>query len=216
MRLFITGGTGVIGRAFLPAADAAGHILVAPTRTELDLFDPAAVAEAVAGCDAVLHLATRIPPPAKAANPEAWAENDRLRAEASRILVDTALAAGASLYLQPTVAFVYPPDVRANEDTPLGPIAPILRSALAAEQQALRFAAASRTGVVLRLGLLDGPGTANTRPDPRFGATLHVHDAAHALLAALSTPSAIYNICRDHERISNTRFKTASGWHPHH
>lgn len=216
MRLFMTGGTGVIGRAFLPAADAAGHILVAPTRTKLDLFDPAALAAAVKGCDAVLHLATRIPPPPQADNPDAWAENDRLRAEASRLLVDAALAADASVYLQPTVAFVYPPEVRADEDTPLGPVAPILGSALAAEREAMRFAASGRSGVVLRLGLLDGPGTANAQPDQRFGATLHVQDATHALLSALSVPSGIYNVCRDHERISNTRFTVVSGWHPHH
>lgn len=216
MRLFITGGTGVIGRAFLPTADAAGHILVAPTRTELDLFDPAALAVTLEGCDAALHLATRIPPPAQADNPEAWHENDRLRAEASRILVDAALSTSVSVYVQPTVAFVYPPDSPADEDTPLGPTAPILRSALNAERETMRFADAHRNGVVLRLGLLDGPQTANTQPDHRFGATLHVHDAAHALLAALAVPSGTYNVCRDHERISNSRFKAASGWRPHH
>lgn len=216
MRLFVTGGTGVIGRAFLPAADAAGHGLVAPARTELDLFDSHAVTAAVAGSDAILHLATRIPPPAEAGNLDAWRENDRLRAQASRILVDAALAAGISAYLQPTVAFVYPRAVCADEDTSLGPIAPTLRSALAAEQEAMRFGAAGRNGVVLRLGLLDGPGTANPQPDSRFGATLHVLDVGSALLAALAVPSGLYNVCRDGECISNERFKLASGWRPRH
>jgi nucleoside-diphosphate-sugar epimerase len=216
VQLFVTGGTGVIGRAFLPAAAAAGHGLVAPNRGELDLFDPAAVSDAVAGCDAILHLATRIPPSARADDLQAWAENDRLRTDASRILVDAALARELSLYLQPTVAFVYPLAAPADEDTPLGPIAPILYSALVAEQQAARFAASDRTGVVLRMGLLDGPGTGNERPNRQFGATLHVLDAAQSLLAALSVPSGIYNVCRDDERVSNNRFKTASNWHPRH
>jgi nucleoside-diphosphate-sugar epimerase len=68
--------------------------------------------------------------------------------------------------------------------------------------------------VVLRLGLLDGPGTGNDEPDDRFGATLHVEDAARALVAALGAPSGIYNVVRDGERVSNRRFRDASGWRP--
>ncbi|HEU0024546.1 MAG TPA: sugar nucleotide-binding protein, partial [Thermoleophilaceae bacterium] len=60
MRLLISGGTGVLGRALRPLADAAGHALAMPGREELDLFDPSAVADAVRDVDAVLHLATRI------------------------------------------------------------------------------------------------------------------------------------------------------------
>jgi nucleoside-diphosphate-sugar epimerase len=47
-----------------------------------------------------------------------------------------------------------------------------------------------------------------------LGATLHVSDAARALLSALSLPSGIYNVCRDGERVSNERFTGAAGWHP--
>jgi hypothetical protein len=36
MRLLVTGGTGVLGRALRPLADAAGHELAMPTREELD------------------------------------------------------------------------------------------------------------------------------------------------------------------------------------
>jgi hypothetical protein len=39
---------------------------------------------------------------------------------------------------------------------------------------------------------------------------------ARALLAALTLRSGIYNVCRDHERVSNTRFTRAAGWHPRH
>jgi hypothetical protein len=34
-------------------------------------------------------------------------------------------------------------------------------------------------------------------PDPEFGATLRIHDAARALVAAPTLPSGIYNVCRD-------------------
>ncbi len=97
MRLLITGGTGVLGRAIRPAAEAAGHELTMPAHEELDLFDPGAVADAVRGVDGVLHLATRIRPLEQVSDPDAWLENDRLRADASRVLVDAAVAAGAAL-----------------------------------------------------------------------------------------------------------------------
>jgi nucleoside-diphosphate-sugar epimerase len=113
VRLLVTGGTGVLGRALRPLAEAAGHEV-------------------------------------------AWRENDRLRADASRILVDAATAAGAAVYVQPTVTFVYPTDGPVSEDTPVREVLPILRSALAAEQQTERFARAGGRGVVLRFGLLDG------------------------------------------------------------
>ena len=101
-----------------------------------------------------------------------------------------------------------------SEDTPVGEVLPILRSALAAEQQTERFARAGGRGVVLRFGLLDGPGTGKYPPLSNFGATLHVSDAGCALLSALSLPSGIYNVCRDGERVSAERFTRAAGWHP--
>src|SRR4051794_38634953 len=94
MRLLITGGTGVLGRALRPVAEAAGHEVATPGHDELDLFDPIAVAEAMRDADGVLHLATRIRTLDQISDPDAWRENDRLRAHASRILVDAAIAAG--------------------------------------------------------------------------------------------------------------------------
>jgi nucleoside-diphosphate-sugar epimerase len=214
MRLLITGGTGVLGRALLPLAEAEGHELTTPGHEELDLFDPAAVADAVRDVDGVLHLATRIRPLDQISDLDAWRENDRLRADASRILVDAAIAADAAVYVQPTVTFVYPTDGPVSEDTPVGEVLQILRSALLAEQQAERFASAGGRGVVLRFGLLDGPGTWFDEPMGDFGATLHVSDAGRALLEALSLPSGTYNVCRDGERVSAERFTRAAGWRP--
>jgi nucleoside-diphosphate-sugar epimerase len=214
VQLLITGGTGVLGRAFRPLAQAEGYEVRAPGRAGLDLYDVAAVRAAVSGADAVLHLATRIPALGQLDQPEGWRENDRLRTEAAAILVDAALAAEVKTYIQPTITFVYP-DGPVSEETPVREVVPAtMRSALAAEQQAARFAAAGRRGVVLRLGLLDGPGTGHDRPNPALGATLDAEDAGRALLAALTVPSGIYNVCRDGERVSNQRFAEASGWHP--
>jgi hypothetical protein len=44
VRVLVTGGTGVLERAFRPLAETAGHDVRAPGRAELDLFDPVAVA----------------------------------------------------------------------------------------------------------------------------------------------------------------------------
>jgi nucleoside-diphosphate-sugar epimerase len=214
MRLLITGGSGVLGRALRPLAEGEGHAFEMPGHQELDLFDPSAVADAVRDVDGILHLATRIRSLDQISDQDAWRENDRLRADASRILVDAAITAGVEVYVQPTVTFVYPPNGQVSEDTPVREVLPILRSALAAEQQTERFARAGGRGVVLRLGLLDGPGTWFGQPMGDFGATLHVSDAGRALLSALSLPSGIYNVCRDGERVSAERFTQAAGWHP--
>jgi len=211
MRILLTGGSGVLGRATMPLLEARGHGVSAPSRTALDLFDSSAVARAVESCDAVFHLATRIPR-APLEDVEAWQENDRLRSEASRNLVDAALGRGVVAYVQPTITFVYPMDGVVDEETPVVPDK--YPSALEAEKQAARFASAGRRGVVLRLGFLDGPGTGNAAPVHSFGATLHVEDAGRALVAAVSLPSGIYNVCRDGEHVSNDLFKRASGWNP--
>jgi nucleoside-diphosphate-sugar epimerase len=203
----------VLGRALQPLAEAAGHDLAMPRHEELDLFDPSAVADAVRGVDGVLHLATRIRPD-RLEEPDAWLENDRLRADASRILVDAAIAAGAEVYVQPTITFLYPTNGPVSEETPIGEVIPLLRSALVAEQQTERFARAGGRGVVLRFGLLDGPGTGNDQPNARFGHTLHVSDAGRALVSSLTLPSGIYNLCREGELVSTERFTRAAGWHP--
>jgi nucleoside-diphosphate-sugar epimerase len=216
MRVLVTGGSGALGRRLLPHLASAGHEVGAPGHDELDLFDPAAVGEAVADADAIYHLATRIPPRERMRDREAWRENDRLREDASRLLVDAALAAGTKLYVQPSVTFVYPVGVEVDEDTPLRDVPPHLESLFAAEREVARFAQAGKRGVVLRLGRLDGPGTEYDAPDPSASATLQVDDAGRALFAALDAPSGIYNVVRDGGLISNERFKRATGWRPAH
>ena len=214
MRVFVTGGSGVLGRAVSPLLRAHGHEVAAPGRSELDLFDPAALRRAAERAGAIFHLATHIPPPEQHGNRDAWRENDVLRAEVSRLLVDAALGAETELYVQPSVTFLYPPGGPVDEDTPVRDVPAHLRSALEAEAETARFAAAGGRGVVLRIGRLDGPGTWYERPDFASGSTLHVDDAGSALVAALGVPSGVYNVCRDGERVSNARFKRASGWRP--
>lgn len=155
MKLLMTGGTGVLARAAIPLLRQAGHEIDARGRGDLDLFDPAAVGAAVDGADAIMHLATHIPPREAQGDPEAWRENDRLRAEATPILVDAAIEAGAERFVFPSLTFVYPVEGPADESTPVATdVLESAHSALLAEREVTRFAEAGRQGVILRLGLL--------------------------------------------------------------
>src|SRR3954471_16139298 len=122
MRVFVAGSTGVIGHRAVRALVAAGHQVTAVVRSpakaafarslgatpvEVSIFDPDALRAAAVGHDAVCNLATHIPPLARAASANAWAENTRIRTEGSRNLVDAALAAGATVYVQESIAFLY-------------------------------------------------------------------------------------------------------------
>src|ERR671917_1534478 len=112
--VFVSGPTGVLGRATIPELLASGHTVRALSRGEAsdaairalgaepvrgDLFDPDSLRQAVAGADAIFHLATRIPPSSELRRRFAWVENDRIRAEGTKNLVDAALATGAGVFV---------------------------------------------------------------------------------------------------------------------
>ncbi|MBV8159683.1 MAG: hypothetical protein JO265_02055 [Acidimicrobiia bacterium] len=147
------------------------------------------------------------------AMPSAWEENDRIRREVSRNLVDAAVATGATRYIQESIAFMYPEAGAAwvDEDTPLD-APPYGQSAVEAEAQARRFADHGGTGVVLRFGGFYGPDSGQTmdmvrmarlRLGPSLGPPdgyfpmIHLDDAASAVVAALDVPSGTYNVVDD-------------------
>ena len=179
MKLFLAGGTGVVGTRALPALVAAGHEVTAvarsdakaelvrslggePVRSTCSTAD--AVAAAVFGHEVVVNLATSIPPLTKAARGSAWATNERLRREASNHLVDGALAAvppatsrsrSRSRTWTTATAWI-------DEDHPVDQVGPFT-GARDAEAAAARFAAHGGVGVVLRFAQFYAPDSSHTK-----------------------------------------------------
>jgi 2-alkyl-3-oxoalkanoate reductase len=228
MRIFVSGATGVIGRRLIPALISAGHSVTAigrsPEKREqlthmgatpaaTDLFAPEQVQTDVAGHDAVISLATRIPPGSRLFLRWAWKENDRLRSIASSNLCSAAIAGGATCFIQESFAPIYAErgDDWIDESCPVAP-ARYNRSVLDAERTAERFTASGRRSIVLRFAAFYGPDAAQVHdmiamlrrgwapnfgsPDAFFSSISH-DDAASAVMAALAAPAGIYNVADD-------------------
>ncbi len=204
----------------LARSDAAADRLIAlgVEAVRADLFDRPALTWSVAGADAILHLATHIPPISQQRNLSVWDENDRIRRDGTRHLVDAALENGVRVFVYPSVAFVYPSSgdrwVDATGTPAEDPPQPILRSTRDAELEVERFSAAGRRGIVLRMAALNGPDAPSSYemlslagkgvspipgPSNAFHPSILVADAAAALVAALAdrVPPGIYDVGDD-------------------
>jgi nucleoside-diphosphate-sugar epimerase len=199
-----------------PSTEPRPRVVDGARPLRLDLFDRAAVARSVRRVDGVVHLATAIPPLPRMHRPRAWRINDRLRRDVTATLVEAGIAGGVEVVLFPSITFNYADGGERwlDEDAALDPPFAPTRSALAAESHVQRLSAAGRRGVVLRLARLYGPGHASAElvEQARRGravvvgdganlvSSLHVHDAASAILAGLAVPAGVYNIADDQPR----------------
>jgi nucleoside-diphosphate-sugar epimerase len=233
MRVFVAGATGVVGRHLVPLLLDAEHEVIAAGRSAeklerlerlgarpaaVNLFDAGALCRAIAGADAIVNLATAVPAPGPAILlRRSWRAMDRIRSEASRILVDAALAVGSvGRLVQESFAPIYDAagDRWVDESSPVRPAA-YNRSVLDAEAAAERFTRAGGTGVVLRFGFFYGPGDPTTITlieavrrgwfplfgvPEAYGAWIAQEDAAGAAAAALGIPAGIYNVVDDEPR----------------
>jgi len=223
MRIFVAGATGVIGRTLVPMLVGRGHAVSAMTRRKAgverlrslgvaaylaDALDPASVAAAVhaARPDVVMHQLTDL----GGGDPGA---NAALRTEGTRNLVAAARAAGVRRIVAQSIAWAYEPgpdpaDERVALDTGAGEPRRTTVLGVAALEEAARELP---QWVVLRYGLLYGPGTwyapdglraddaraGRIAADGDVASFVHVHDAAAAALAALKWPSGAVNVCDD-------------------
>jgi nucleoside-diphosphate-sugar epimerase len=182
MRVFLAGGSGVIGRPLVPELLAAGHEVTAMTRSEqsaerirgggaeavvVDVFDREGVERAMLAAKpevAISHL-TKLPANLNPRNMKnAYAENNKVRGEGTANMLAGARAAGARRILVQNVCFLYEPegDPVKDETAPLYKTAPdfVLGTiAVHEEMEASVTGADDIEGLVLRFGYWYGPGT---------------------------------------------------------
>jgi nucleoside-diphosphate-sugar epimerase len=228
MKVFVVGGTGAIGRHATRALVRGGHDVSALARTAdkaarlsewgatpvmISMFDRPALRSAFANHDAVVNLATAIPATWKFVRTKAWADNDRVRIEGSRAIVDAAIETGVSRVVQESVSMLYRDGgcEWIDEDSPTDDF-PMARANHAAEASANRFSAAGGSGVVLRFGWFYGSGATHSEeflalarrricvmmgPPDTYVSSIHVADGGVAVRAALNVPAGTYNVGDD-------------------
>ncbi len=183
MRIFLAGGTGVVGRPLVPRLVGEGHRVTAITRKPENVSQLEAQGAEAVVCDVldgerlrdVVHAAapeiviqhlTDLPPDLNPRNlKKAYERNDRVRGEGSRNLVAAAEAAGATRFIAQNVCFLYAPvgsPAVVNEDAPLWTDAPHpFASTIRLHVEMERRITENRKfeGLVLRYGFWYGPGT---------------------------------------------------------
>ncbi len=131
MRVFVTGGTGLLGSHIVQRLRQEGHEVVALVRptsdrrfleglgaafVEGDLLDPGGYRGTLRGCDALVHAAAYVVADA------GWPEYRRMNVEGTRLLLEAAAAAGVSRALHVSTVAVYggidAPVGRVTEETP--------------------------------------------------------------------------------------------------
>lgn len=232
MKVFLTGATGVLGRATVPQLIASGHQVYALSHSDkntttirqmgaepitADLFDRDSLTRAIAASQAtaIVHLATRIPPTMKMGKVASWQENDHIRRDGTRILVDVALAAGVQTFIYPGFYYVYPDRGAQWIDASSTPIQShvIQQATIDAEAEVERFTREKGRGIVLRMGNLYGPEVPSALeqfqmaqkgfaalpgPGNAYLSYIWADDAARAIVAALDkAPAGIYDIVDD-------------------
>jgi nucleoside-diphosphate-sugar epimerase len=183
VRVFVAGGTGVVGRRLVPQLVTRGHQVTATTTSAeklnllrqlgaegvvMDGLDAASVREAVASAqpDTVVHLMTAIGP-RHAGKPDMkhmdrwFGPTNRLRTEGTDNLLAAAEATGVSHVVAQSYAswngLRQGGWVKTEED-PLDPLADTAAASLAQAIRHLEEAVLAVGGAVLRYGGLYGPG----------------------------------------------------------
>ena len=182
MKVFVAGGTGVIGRSLIPQLVDAGHEVAATTRFEhkkelleslgaravvVDPLDADAVLEAVRRFepDALMNQLTSLPQRYEVRKLEPWYRRTaRLRVDGTKNLLAGAREVKARRFINQSVAFMYAPTGPwvVEEDAPLMLDAPKpfnLAVGPTIEGERLTQSVEGIEGVVLRYGQLYGPGT---------------------------------------------------------
>jgi len=232
MKILLAGASGAIGRRLVPLLRAAGHDIVGTTRSAdktaalralgaepavVDVFDAAALSRIVQAAlpQVVIHQLTDLPcAPNTPGYEEGLDRNSRLRIDGTRNLVAAAKQGGVRRLIAQSIAFVYAPgDGLRVESDPLDFAAAGVRKRTVDGVVALEEATLQMPeGIVLRYGLLFGPGTWFER-EKRGKPGLHIDAAAQAaLLAVTKGARGVYNIAEDDGAISSEKAKRELGF----
>jgi nucleoside-diphosphate-sugar epimerase len=163
------------------------------TPVSVSLFDRSALTAGLTGHDAVINLATAIPPVSRWMSTKAWRRNDRVRTEGSAAIVDAAIAARVDWVVQESVSMLYRDDGAhwVEEDAPIDPY-PMARANLVAEANVHRYSKAGGIGIILRFGWFYGPGAAHSEQlfalAPVTSALSSGHPTATCPTSTWSTP----------------------------
>jgi nucleoside-diphosphate-sugar epimerase len=233
MKIFLAGASGAIGRRLTPLLLAEGHQVIGMTRNPqtaraleaagliavvVDVYQANALRRIVMNArpEIVIHQLTDLPHAFDEAELAAsLPRNARIRVEGTRNLIAAAQAASVRRFIVQSIAFGYASGVEPYaESDPLnladGPRVGTMRGAANMEEQVL---ASGMQAIVLRYGLLYGPGTwseGRGRKPP-----LHVDAAAHAaLLAVTRGATGVYNIADDEGTVSIERARAELGFDP--
>jgi nucleoside-diphosphate-sugar epimerase len=179
MRVFVAGGTGVLGKRVVPALVAQGHQVTATTTTPGKLrqleqlgadavvmngLDAASVTEAVATArpEVIVHEMTAISRKPDFKHMDRWfATTNRLRTEGTDHLVSAAKACGVSKIIAQSYACwngIRDGGWVKTEDDPLDPMTGMTMQVVAEAIRHLEDIVVSAGGAALRYGGLYGPG----------------------------------------------------------
>jgi nucleoside-diphosphate-sugar epimerase len=234
MRIFLAGAMGAIGRRLVPLLLRAGHEVTGTTRSAevgreleragvepavLDVFDAQAVIAAMRAAhpEVVIHQLTDLPREFdEALIAASYSRNARIRTEGTRNLIAAVRAASARRFIVQSIAFAYAPGGEPHpESDPLNLADPARAVTVKGTADMERQVLDSRDidGILLRYGLLYGPGTWSETPGRR--PALHVDAAAQAALLAITrgTPG-LYNIADDDGVASIAKARAELGFDP--
>jgi nucleoside-diphosphate-sugar epimerase len=179
MRVFVAGGTGVIGRRLVPQLVARGHQVTATTTGSgklgllqqlgaeavvMDGLDGISVGEAVAAArpDAIVHQMTAIAGKPDMKHPDRWfTTTNRLRTEGTDHLLAAAQATGVSHFVAQSYASwngIRKGGWVKTEEDPLDPETGTMARNVAEAIRHLEDVVVKAGGAVLRYGGLYGPG----------------------------------------------------------
>jgi nucleoside-diphosphate-sugar epimerase len=243
MRVFVAGGTGVIGRRLVPQLVARGHQVTATTTGSgklgllqqlgaeavvMDGLDGISVGEAVAAArpDAIVHQMTAIAGKPDMKHPDRWfTTTNRLRTEGTDHLLAAAQATGVSHFVAQSYAswngIRKGGWVKTEED----PLDPMKGTTAHAGMEAIRHVedvVVKAGGAALRYGWLYGPGASDTlaeavrkRQFPLVGGGTGYTSWVHLDDAASATVLAVEQQAKGVFNVVDDEPAPASEWLPY-